>query len=213
MQQQHDLFEQLGQGQQLAEGLFCLRRHAQAHPLREHIQRLTAQTPWRHMTVPGGGRMAVAMSNCGPLGWVADERAYRYSAVDPLSGLPWPPMPDDFSKLARSAAAQAGFKGFDPDACLINRYVAGAGLGLHRDSDEAPLDQPIVSVSLGSSATFLWGGLSRRDPLRRLPLDEGDVLVWGGASRLVYHGVVPLPASEPDALRYNLTFRRAAACD
>jgi alkylated DNA repair protein (DNA oxidative demethylase) len=209
---QNDLFaaHAANQVQQFGDGFVCLRSRAQTASLMRHIERLTQIAPFRHMTVPGGGRMAVAMSNCGALGWVADRQGYRYSSLDPLSGRPWPAMPDEFLNLAHHAAAEAGFAHFEPDACLINRYVAGAGLGVHRDQDEANLGQPIVSVSLGASATFLWGGLRRRDPLSRLPVHDGDVLVWGGAARLTYHGVLPLAPAEPGALRFNLTFRCAA---
>jgi len=207
---QNDLFaaDDANPVQQFGDGLFCLRARAQTAILMVHIDRITQAAPFRHLTVPGGGRMAVAMSNCGALGWVADRKGYRYSSVDPLSGKPWPVMPDEFLALAHSAAAEAGFTHFEPDACLINRYAAGAGLGVHCDQDEANLGQPIVSVSLGASATFLWGGLRRRDPLRRLPVHAGDVLVWGGKARLTYHGVLPLKAC--DSYRFNLTFRRAA---
>ena len=202
--------------QRLEEGFFCLRSRVQTTRLIGHIERITQSAPFRHMTVPGGGRMSVAMSNCGSVGWVADQQGYRYTGVDPLSGKPWPAMPDEFLQLARSAAAEAGFAHFDPDACLINRYVAGAALGVHRDADEENHEQPIVSVSIGTSAVFLWGGLRRREPLRRMPLHDGDVLVWGGPARLKYHGVLPLAHADSGALRFNLTFRRAKAprsCD
>ena len=172
--------------------------------------------PLRHLITPGGYRMSVAMSNCGSLGWVSDETGYRYSTIDPASGEPWPVMPDSFRALATRAAARAGFEGFEPDACLINRYVPGARLTLHQDRDERDKRHPIVSVSLGLPAVFLFGGLKRNERARRVPLVHGDVVVWGGPARLAYHGVLPL--AEPlrqgghpltGACRFNLTLRRA----
>jgi len=206
---QQTLFEDQGPQECIDDGLVLLRGRALDGSLRQQIEHITEAAPWRHMAVPGGGRMAVAMSNCGALGWIADSHGYRYASADPITGLPWPPMPDSWSALAHDAAAEAGFGRFEPDACLINRYVSGAGLGVHRDHDEADLGQPIVSVSLGVSAVFLWGGLRRRDPLRRITLDDGDVLVWGGTARLTYHGVLPLAPRDPRDARFNLTFRRA----
>ena len=176
------------------------------------IERVVAAAPWRHMHTPGGQRMSVAMSNCGPLGWVSDSCGYRYSPVDPDTGLPWPGMPQAFCQLAGEAAAAAGFYGFAPDACLLNRYAPGARMSLHQDRDERDLSQPIVSVSLGLPAVFLFGGMSRGERPRRLPLTHGDVLVWGGESRLRFHGVMPLVEGwhpRLGAQRINLTFRRA----
>jgi alkylated DNA repair protein (DNA oxidative demethylase) len=158
--------------------------------------------------------MSVAMTNCGRLGWVSDRRGYRYDPVDPDSGKPWPEFPAAFLELAVSAAAEAGFPGYDPDACLINRYRAGAKLGLHQDRDEDDQWAPIVSVSLGLPAVFLWGGKKRADPLRRLRVENGDVAVWGGPARFVYHGVSPLKAGEHPLtgdVRLNLTFRKVRA--
>jgi alkylated DNA repair protein (DNA oxidative demethylase) len=168
--------------------------------------------PFRRMTTPGGFRMSVAMTNCGPAGWVTDRRGYRYDPLDPLTGNAWPSMPPVFAELASRAAAAAGFNGFEPDSCLINRYEPGARLSLHQDKNECDFDAPIVSVSLGLPATFLWGGLRRKDRPRRLPLESGDVLVWGGEARLTYHGVAALadgehPLTGPS--RINLTFRKA----
>ncbi len=179
------------------------------------VQNVTAQAPFRHLVTPGGFRMSVAMSNCGALGWVSDRRGYRYDAIDPESGQPWPQMPEVFMKLASSAAALGGFDGFDgfePDACLINRYEAGTRLSLHQDRDERDFTQPIVSVSLGIPATFLFGGLRREDKCLRIPLTHGDVVVWGGPARLRYHGVAPLKEAHHALLgtqRINLTFRKA----
>ena len=167
--------------------------------------------PFRHMLTPGGYRMSVAMCNCGELGWVTDRSGYRYERSDPLTQQPWPAMPECFLELAKRAAAAAGFDAFRPEACLINRYSPGARLSLHRDYDEDDAAAPIVSVSLGVSASFIWGGLRRRDRTRRVRLDSGDVVVWGGPSRFVYHGVAPLAADAhplTGECRINLTFRK-----
>ena len=176
------------------------------------VEDVTAAAPFRHLVTPGGYTMSVAMSNCGELGWVSDRSGYRYDAKDPLSGKPWPAMPACFSDLALRAAAEAGFDNFQPDACLINRYEPGARLSLHQDKDEGHLDAPIVSVSLGLPAVFLFGGLNRGDKPARYRLQHGDVAVWGGPSRLAYHGVAPLAGGEHARLgrqRINLTFRCA----
>lgn len=180
--------------------------------LLQAVERITAAAPLRHLVTPGGYTMSVAMSNCGELGWVSDRSGYRYDPRDPLSGKLWPPMPDCFSELALKAAAEVGFGNFRPDACLINRYEPGARLSLHQDKDEGHLDAPIVSVSLGLPAVFLFGGLKRSDKPARYRLLHGDVAVWGGASRLAYHGVAPLAEGEHVRLgrqRINLTFRCA----
>ncbi len=169
-------------------------------------------SPLRHMVVRNGRRMSVAMSNAGSVGWVADRGGYRYAPLDPDTGHPWPAMPDAFAVLAREAAERAGYPGFVPDCCLLNRYEPGARMSLHQDRDERDLGAPIVSVSLGLPATFLWGGLSRADRPRRLRLEHGDVVVWGGPSRLAFHGVDVLKTGlhpSTGAVRYNLTFRRA----
>ena len=155
--------------------------------------------------------MSVAMTNCGRVGWVSDSRGYRYDPIDPDTGLHWPPLPAAFLDLAVRAAAEGGFPNYDPDACLINRYVPGSKLGLHQDRDEKDQWAPIVSVSLGIAATFLWGGKKRSDPLRRLRVESGDVAVWGGPARFIYHGVAPLKEGEhplTGATRINLTFRK-----
>jgi alkylated DNA repair protein (DNA oxidative demethylase) len=178
----------------------------------EALARVTDAAPFRHMVTPGGRRMSVAMTNCGALGWVSDLSGYRYDPRDPQTGQPWPAMPDAFRSLAASAAERAGFSGFDPDACLVNRYEPGAKLSLHQDKDEHDFDAPIVSVSLGLPAVFLFGGLRRADTPRRLRLTHGDVAVWGGPSRLRYHGVQPLDDGCHAVMgrcRINLTFRRA----
>ena len=176
------------------------------------VQRIAERAPFRHMETPGGFRMAVAMTNCGPLGWVSDRRGYRYDCDDPLSGEPWPPMPALFARLAREAAEAAGHAGFAPDACLVNRYEPGAKLSLHRDADERDFTQPIVSVSLGLPATFAFGGTKRTDLASRVPLEHGDVVVWGGPARMRYHGVLTLKDGLDPLLgrqRINLTFRKA----
>lgn len=207
-----DLFD--GTDQPLAPGAVLLRGFARdvAPALVDAARAVIAGAPLRHMVTPGGLEMGVAMTNCGPLGWVSDRRGYRYQAADPLSGAPWPALPEAFRTLALDAAARAGFPGFVPDACLVNRYAPGTRLSLHQDRDEADFGAPIVSVSLGLPAVFLFGGLSRADRPRRLALAHGDVVVWGGPSRLVYHGVAPLAAGDHPLLgaqRINLTFRKA----
>ena len=156
--------------------------------------------------------MSVAMTNCGELGWVTDRSGYRYTHIDPETGLPWPEMPTAFQELAVRAAAEAGFASFDPDSCLINRYEPGAKMSLHQDRNERDLGHPIVSVSLGLPATFLFGGLERADKTQRVRIVHGDVIVWGGAARLRFHGIAPLKDGlhgSVGAVRYNLTFRNA----
>ena len=201
--------ERLGPGAVVLRG-FALE---QAAAMLAALGQIAAAAPFRRMPTPGGRFMSVAMTNCGPLGWVSDTAGYRYAASDPASGLAWPDMPDSFRALAVAASAAAGFAGFMPDACLINRYEPGARMSLHQDRDERDLAQPIVSVSLGLPAVFLFGGLKRSDPAQRVPLTHGDVVVWGGPDRLRYHGVLAVkPGQSPQAgeCRFNLTFRRAA---
>jgi alkylated DNA repair protein (DNA oxidative demethylase) len=205
----------------VAEGVLLLRGFATSTaPLLEAIEAIAAAAPFRHLVTPGGGTMSVAMTNCGPWGWHSDARGYRYVERDPRTDRAWPAMPAAFSALAAGAAAAAGFPGFAPDACLVNRYEPGAQMGAHRDFDELDLQHPIVSVSIGLSAQFLWYGAQRRGTPIRLALHDGDVLVWGGVARAGYHAVRrlagpdlladPLPASlAADPRRYNLTFRRA----
>ena len=175
------------------------------------VDAITAGAPWRHMLTPAG-TMSVAMSNCGDYGWVSDRQGYRYSSVDPQSGQPWPAMPLLFSELAGEAALAIGFADFRPDACLINRYVENARMGLHQDKDEQDMSQPIVSVSLGLPAMFQFGGHKRSEPVQRVLLEHGDVVVWGGADRLRYHGIQPLKPglhALTGPYRFNLTFRKA----
>lgn len=176
------------------------------------LQPVIAAAPLRHMLTPGGLRMSVAMTNCGRVGWVSDRRGYRYEALDPDTARPWPPMPGVLRALAERCAALAGFAGFEPDACLVNRYAPGTRLSLHQDRNEQDLRSPVVSVSLGLPALFLFGGLRRTDGARRLPLVHGDVAVWGGAQRLAFHGVAALADGEhplTGRCRINLTFRKA----
>ncbi|GKT26419.1 DNA oxidative demethylase AlkB [Acidovorax sp. SUPP3334] len=198
----------------LGPGAVLLRGFARplAGDLPAEIAAIARQAPWRHMVTPGGRRMSVATTDCGALGWVSDARGYRYSASDPESGQPWPAMPAALKALAGEAAAEAGFAGFVPDACLINRYAPGTRLSLHQDRDEHDLNAPIVSVSLGLPATFQWGGLARSDRAMRVPLRHADVVVWGREDRLRFHGVLPVPQGEHaewGAFRVNLTFRKA----
>jgi DNA oxidative demethylase len=197
----------------LEEGAVLLRGFATtaAPALIEAVALIAQAAPFRHMITPGGYTMSVAMTNCGRTGWVSDRTGYRYDSVDPGTGAPWPAMPAVFLELAARAAAEAGFAGYYPDACLINRYVAGAKLSLHRDRDEKDAWAPIVSVSLGLPAVFLWGGKRRSDPLRRLRLESGDIAVWGGPARFVYHGVAPVQDGQhplTGSTRINLTFRK-----
>jgi len=176
------------------------------------VKTIAAASPFRQMATPGGKPMSVTMTNCGETGWITDRRGYRYSPTDPQTGQPWPAMPQLFSTLAIEAAEAAGFKNFHPDACLVNRYIPGAKMSLHQDRDEADFSAPIVSVSLGLPAIFLWGGAARGDKTSRVPLASGDVLVWGGTTRLNFHGILPLKDGEHPKLgrvRINLTFRKA----
>jgi len=213
-----DLFEALDDArpsrEAMADGAVLLRGFAGRFegdliaPLRD----IVAQAPFRHMSTPGGHQMSVAMTNCGSNGWVTDRSGYRYDAIDPDSGKPWPSMPQAFRELALQAAAEGGFQNFSPDACLINRYEPGARMSLHQDRDEHDFGAPIVSVSLGLPAIFMFGGMKRADKPRRFRLEHGDIAVWGGPSRLFFHGVAPLAGGEHAVMgrqRINLTFRKA----
>ena len=198
----------------LEPGAVILRAYAaeEAPALLEAIERVTAIAPFRHMATARGWRMSVAMTNCGHAGWLSDDRGYRYGTADPQTGQLWPAMPEVFAHLAARAAFEAGFAHFEPDACLINRYAPGARLSLHQDRNEQDFDAPIVSVSLGVAATFLWGGAARTDRPRRERLEHGDVVVWGGPARLNFHGIDTLRESQhalTGSERFNLTFRRA----
>jgi len=199
---------------ELAPGAWLLRAFAvdEAPALLAASERVAQAAPWRHMTTVGGWRMSVAMTNCGDAGWLSDHSGYRYDAIDPQTGRQWPAMPDEFAALAARAAGAAGFERFAPDACLINRYEPGARLSLHQDRNEQDFGAPIVSVSLGVPATFLWGGATRAVRPRRVRLEHGDVVVWGGPARLTYHGIDTLREGHhplTGSARLNLTCRRA----
>lgn len=178
-------------------------------PALEHV---LAQAPFRHMVTPGGFTMSAALSSCGSVGWMTDRNGYRYTPTDPQTAKPWPEIPTVFMQLAQGAATACGFAGFTPDACLINRYIPGAKMSLHQDKDEQHYEWPVVSVSLGLPAIFLFGGHQRKDPTQRIPLMHGDVVVWGGEDRLRFHGVLPVKPGHHPLLgeqRINFTFRRA----
>jgi DNA oxidative demethylase len=209
-----DLFDASGADRAAKLGLTYLPGFALplAQELLAEIDRIAATASFRHMLTPGGQRMSAAMTNCGEVGWVTDRKGYRYDRLDPDTGRPWPPLPASFARLAELAGAEAGFVGFRPDVCLINRYEPGARMSLHQDRDERDFSAPIVSVSLGLDATFLFGGLQRSERPQRLPLTHGDVLVWGGAKRLAYHGIAPVADGSHPAVgraRLNLTMRKA----
>lgn len=210
------LFDDMGEDhvQALGSRSCVLRGFARrlADELLKAIADVARASAFRHLVTPGGRLMSVAMTNCGTLGWTSDRQGYRYTVIDPDTGLTWPPMPDVFKRLAREAAAAAGFDGFEPDACLVNRYVPGTKLSLHQDKDERDHSAPIVSVSLGMPAIFMFGGLQRGDAVAKVPLFHGDVAVWGAEDRLRYHGVMPLkdhPHPDLGSQRINLTFRKA----
>jgi alkylated DNA repair protein (DNA oxidative demethylase) len=213
-----DLFESVAEArpsrEMMAEGAVLLRGFATAveADLIAALREIVQQAPFRHMVTPGGHQMSVAMTNCGSYGWVTDRTGYRYDANDPESAKPWPAMPPSFGQLAGQAAQEVGFHKFSPDACLINRYAPGAKMSLHQDKDESDFGAPIVSVSLGLPATFLFGGPRRSDKPRRFRLEHGDVAVWGGPARLYFHGIGPLADGEHALMgrhRINLTFRKA----
>jgi alkylated DNA repair protein (DNA oxidative demethylase) len=208
------LFEEASGTLPLGEGAVVLGGFAipSDHALLAALADVLRAASFRHLTTPGGRRMSVGMTNCGRAGWISDATGYRYVPADPVTGRCWPAMPRVFSDVAAQAADKAGFPAFTPDACLINRYVPNARLSLHQDRNEIDYDSPIVSVSLGLPAVFLWGGLARSERPRRVPLVHGDVVVWGGPARLNFHGVDPLRDGTHDltgVVRYNLTFRRA----
>ena len=209
-----NLFEEFEHELRLGDEARVLRNFAApvADELVTAITAIQSEAPFRHMKTPGGHTMSVALTNCGRLGWVTDNRGYRYTTNDPLTGRPWPDMPPVFRRLASDAAAAAGFSSFDPDACLINRYLPGARMSLHQDRNERDYSAPIVSVSLGMTATFLFGGLQRGDRALRVPVHHGDIVVWGGVDRLRYHGILPLKGDGHPLLgeqRLNFTFRQA----
>lgn len=214
----NDLFDRIGDAapavEPLAAGAVLLRGYAAADTtaLLAALDGIVARAPFRHMITPGGRLMSVAMTNCGAAGWTSDRAGYRYSAQDPESGRAWPAIPAAFADLAARAAWAGGHAGFDPDSCLINRYAPGTRLTLHQDRNERDFTAPIVSVSLGLAAVFLFGGERRQARPQRVRLVSGDVVVWGGPARLTFHGVAPLANGDhplTGACRFNLTFRRA----
>ena len=215
---QFNLFDVANSRQILAPGAVVLRGRITplATTIMAEIDQVAAQAPFRQMMTPGGLTMSVAMTNCGARGWVSDRKGYRYAARDPLTGQAWPPMPPYLFGLAAQLAAEAGYPDFAPDACLINRYESEAKLSLHQDKDEQDLTAPIVSLSLGLPAVFLWGGMTRAEKPLKIGLLHGDVVVWGGPSRLAFHGIAPIKKGSPSHLgscRFNLTFRRALSLD
>lgn len=169
---------------QLGPATWLLRGFAQpwVETLLTALQVIEAIAPFRHMETPGGWRMSVAQTNCGPLGWVSDRRGYRYSPTDPATSQPWPLLPPSFSELAEQAASECGFPDFTPDACLINRYLPGARLSLHQDKDERDFSAPIVSVSLGLPAVFQLGGMRRADKPERVGCCMATC--WSGAAKI-----------------------------
>jgi alkylated DNA repair protein (DNA oxidative demethylase) len=198
----------------IAPGAIVLRGFARAGgpALLEGVAAVTRRSPFRFMTTPGGYRMSVAMTKCGAAGWITERSGYRYGPIDPLTGERWPDIPDVFAKLATQASVRAGFGPFTPDACLVNQYEPGTRLSLHQDRNERDFAAPIVSVSLGLPAVFLFGGDRRADKTQRVALAHGDVVVWGGPARLRFHGVLPLKDGEHSLAgrrRINLTFRKA----
>lgn len=203
-----------GLTEQIGEQAFVLRGFALPwlERLLPALEAVLLAAPFRQMVTPGGFTMSVALSSCGALGWTTDRSGYRYTAQDPQTGQPWPDMPAVFRELAQAAARQAHFEHFEPDACLINRYVPGARMSLHQDKNERCLSAPIVSMSLGLPAVFQFGGFERSDKSLRVPLFHGDIVIWGGVDRLRYHGVLPLKQGQHPKLgaqRINLTFRTA----
>ena len=201
--------------QQLLKDVFWLKGFALSNEQKilADLAAVISHAPLRHMTTKMGFNLSAAMTNCGDVGWVSSRKGYGYNALDPDTGKPWPAMPTSFAQLAQLAAAQAGFDDFKPDACLINQYKVGASMGLHQDKDELDFSQPIVSVSLGIPAVFLFGGMLRNDKPTKIPLMHGDIIVWGRDARLNYHGIMPLKSNIHEvhgAYRFNLTFRKAA---
>lgn len=215
----HDLFanaepEQQPRREQIGEQSYVLRGFALPwlERLLPALEAVLTAAPFRQMVTPGGFTMSVALSSCGTFGWTTDRSGYRYTRHDPQTGQPWPRMPEVFLQLAQAAAQAAGFSEFAPDSCLINRYIPGAKMSLHQDKDEHSYAAPIVSVSLGLPAMFLFGGFARSDKSQRIPLLHGDIVVWGGVDRLRYHGVLPLKDGHHPRLgeqRINFTFRTA----
>lgn len=212
-----DLFDDLPdpnpQRVSLADGAMLLRGFAKEadSALIAAVHEVISQAPLRHLITPGGYRMSVSMTCCGCLGWVSDRSGYRYDPIDPASGQIWPSIPAALMEVATQAASHAGFENFAPDACLINCYEPGARLSLHQDRHERDAVAPIVSISLGLPAVFLFGGMHRSDRPQRYRLVHGDVAVWGGPARFAFHGIAPLADGHHPMLgrkRINVTFRK-----
>jgi alkylated DNA repair protein (DNA oxidative demethylase) len=186
-----------------------LDRAAQARLLAD-LREIIADAPLFTPTMPRSGTpMSVRMTNCGPLGWVTDkERGYRYQETHPVTGKPWPPMPQTLLNLWN----EVGRYPAPPEACLVNYYAGAVKMGLHQDKDEQDFSAPVVSVSLGDTGLFRVGGRSRKDSTRTVELKSGDVVVLGGEDRLAYHGIDRILSSTSDLLpeggRFNLTLRR-----
>lgn len=204
----------------LPEGTAIFRNHLardEQLTILDAVASILAEAPPFRLQMPTGPTMINSLTNCGALGWLSDRRGYRYEPNHPVTGKPWPPIPAPVLDSARELVARSGLGDFDPDACLVNLYAADGRLSLHRDYDEADFKWPIVSFSFGNDADFLLGGLKRSDPVTRLTLRSGDVLVLGGQSRLRYHGVRRIRpgtsaiahAAIPESGRINLTLRRA----
>ncbi|WP_339533000.1 DNA oxidative demethylase AlkB [Pseudomonas mucidolens] len=209
-----DTSQQPAGSEQMGEQSHVLRGYALpwVERLLPELRHVLAQAPFRKMVTPGGFTMSAALSSCGELGWSTDRTGYRYTPLDPDSQQPWPALPDSMCQLAVAASAEAGFTLFEPDTCLINRYVPGAKMSLHQDKNERDYAAPVVSISLGLPAVFLFGGHQRSDKTQKISLFHGDVVVWGGVDRLRFHGVLPIkegthPQMGPQ--RINLTFRMA----
>ena len=207
------LSDLLEKKQTIAKDAYLLKgfAHLNQTALLADLAKVIEAAPLRNMVTPGGFTMSVAMTNCGEVGWVTDRKGYRYAEHDPISDEAWPKMPASFKQLAKQAASEAGFKHFNPDACLVNQYKIGARMSLHQDKDEQDFSQPIVSVSFGLHATFLFGGFERANKTNKHLLENGDVVVWGGESRLRFHGILPLKNGHHPELcdvRINLTFRK-----
>ncbi|NHO57626.1 DNA oxidative demethylase AlkB [Acetobacter lambici] len=202
--------------EELETGAVLMRQFGTPHAtgLLQSLHEIAQQAPFRHMLTPGGGTMSAAMTSCGALGWVSSPRGYAYTTQDPLSQRPWPAMPANLSTLAQNAAQAAGYPDFAPNACLLNCYQSNSHMGLHQDRDEGDITQPIVSLSLGRTGLFMWGGPERRSRVRTFALDHGDILVWGGPARLHYHGIkglAPTPHPLTGLTRFNMTFRHVEA--
>ena len=223
---ENDLFgSPVEQQVHIAEGAMLLRQFVQQNKnalldettVLADLNCILENSPLRKMTTASGFTMSVAMTNCGKLGWVSGSNGYMYSSIDPETAQPWPAMPPALLEAATRIARQAGYPGFLPDACLINRYLAGAQMGLHQDRDEKDFSQPIVSLSIGLSARFIIGGLDsaagRNAHTQSVVLKHGDAIVFGAAARLMFHGVLSLkPGHHPlvGNSRINLTFRVAS---